>query len=147
MYFNKLSFISYINLRYIFYKKYENCNFIYIYIYLIILNIYFINKLFLQQLGTIRFNSFLKKKTTTRLTIQRAPMAHRRWSQEQYKVIIYYWIVCYCIILKNFWINFIYLYLPYFTMFYHLFYIYFSSSILLFKNNQLWLQKQFILYY
>ena len=76
MIFYKITFISYINLRYLLIQKIYY--YIYIYIFLILINIYVYCIIFLNYLTKINFLSFCKKKNIKLLTIQRAPMAHRR---------------------------------------------------------------------
>ena len=144
---NKITFISYINLKYIFTQCKDRLYFLYIYIYIILLNIYLIIKVFLVQHSVFFFKTFINKKNIQQFTIQRAPMAHRRWSQEQYKVTLYYWIICYNYKLTSFWLNCLYNNISYFTFFYYSLFLFFSTSVVFFKNSISSICINFFLYY
>lgn len=141
-----MRFISFINL----YLSYSNCrqnNLLHLYLYLIILNIHFILYHFVNASYSYKINFFIIKKNSRLLTIQRSPMAHRRWSQEQYKICSYYWIVQYQYMIRWFWINYAAANVTYFNYYYLIYWRNLSTSILQYRLMKCWVDIHFILFY
>jgi hypothetical protein len=143
MILNKIIFISYINLRYLFSQKY----YLYTYIYLLLINIYFYCLLFLRFLTRLNFISYIKQKNIKLLIVQRAPMAHRRWSQEHYKIQIYYWVNCYKFLLKYNWIHYLIKNIVYLTYYLTITAFHLTTSSLFVKSVTNQIQILFLLYY
>jgi hypothetical protein len=142
---NKIIFISYVNLKYLFLNKHYI--YIYIYIYLLLINIYFYCLLFLRHLTRLNFVSYIEKKNIKSLIIQRAPMAHRRWSQEHYKIQIYYWINYYRFLLKYNWIHYFIKNTAYLMYYLTKTVFYLSTTTLFIKSVTNQIQIIFVLYY
>ena len=93
--FFKLKFLSFLNLKLKSFFKIKKSTQIVTSIFLIMLNIfYFLSNLvsiyYLKKYKTFYWNFYIKKQYIRFLTIQRAPIAHRQWSQEQYHVRVFY---------------------------------------------------------
>lgn len=93
--FFKLKFLSFLNLKLKSFFKIKKSTQIVTSIFLIMLNIfYFLSNLvslyYLKTRKTFYWNFYIKKRHMRFLTIQRAPIAHRQWSQEQYHVRVFY---------------------------------------------------------
>lgn len=148
MLYQKFSFISYISLQKLFYtrKQLIRSN-LYIYIYVIMLNLYYIGRLFINPHFSIRVNSYIHVKYTKSLTIQRSPMAHRRWSQEQYVIKTYHWLTSFKLELTYYWLNVIFSSLVYFTNFYQNACLNLTMPVLLLKNTNSYVMTYFVLYF
>lgn len=148
MLYQKFAFISYISLQKLFYTKKQliRSN-LYIYIYVIMLNLYYIGRLFIDSRFSIHVNSHIYIKYTRSLTIQRSPMAHRRWSQEQYIIKMYYWLTTFKLELTYYWVNIIFNSLTYFTNFYQNVCLNLTMPVLLLKNTNSYITTYFVLYF
>lgn len=148
MLYQKFSFVSYISLQRLFYtrKQLIRSN-LYIYMYVVMLNLYYIGRLFVNPCSSIRINSHVHIKCTKSLTIQRSPMAHRRWSQEQYTVKTYHWLTSFKLELTYYWLNTIFSSLVYFTNFYQSACLNLTMPVLLLKNTNSYITTYFVLYF
>jgi hypothetical protein len=137
--------MSYINLKYLFFQKHHV--YIYIYIYLLLINIYCYCLVFLRFLTKLNFISYIKQKNIKLLIVQRAPMAHRRWSQEHYKIQIYYWINYYKFLLKYNWIHYLLKNTAYLTYYLSTTVFHLSTTSLFVKSTVSQIHIIYLLYY